>query len=134
MDVILDVLDTLVFDRLYAAVLPRHSATKIAHYFPSNSTELATLNESVNRYFALSPSKWATQSILPRDHLLRQSLSLFLITWLGLIAALLSDGPGLIMWLFFWQVIWHHSLLPQRHPFVSLHLRQARHEASKIPT
>jgi lathosterol oxidase len=82
MDVILDLLDTLLLDRLYASILPLSTKPSLSHNFSSNGTELTSLNQNVNRYIALSPSKWATQSILPRDHLIRQSLSLFLITWL----------------------------------------------------
>lgn len=76
MDVVLDVLDTFAFDRLYSTVLPA-SATQLA----VNKEAFPTYNENVNRYMTLSPSDWATRSSWARDDVRRQALSLFLITW-----------------------------------------------------
>ncbi|KAE8144977.1 putative sterol delta 5,6-desaturase [Aspergillus avenaceus] len=81
MDVVLDVLDTLVFDQLYATVLPRSFKAGSTDHFFLNGTETAALNENINRYVALSPSEWATKSAWPRHYIFRQSLSLFLIIW-----------------------------------------------------
>lgn len=72
MDVLLDVLDTFVLDRAYAAVLPVHG-NPIKPSVP--------YNENVGRYLELAPTRWAYLSRLPRDHILRQFLSFFLITW-----------------------------------------------------
>lgn len=72
MDVLLDVLDTFVLDRVYAAVLPVHGQA----FKPS-----ATLNENVGRYFELVPSEWALRSRWPREFIGRQFVSFFAITW-----------------------------------------------------
>ena len=72
MDVLLDVLDTFVLDRAYAAVLPVHG----------NPIRPSVLyNENVSRYLELMPTQWAYLSRLPRESILRQSLSFFMITW-----------------------------------------------------
>lgn len=73
MDIVLDVVDTFAFDRLYATVLPANK--------PANDELLATYNQNVGRYVALQPSRWALLSSWPRDDIHRQALSLFLITW-----------------------------------------------------
>lgn len=77
MDVVLDILDTFLFDRFYASVLPDQSALY------GNSTLLGTshLNENVRVYYPLEPSPWAEASQWKRDHLARQSFSLFLLIW-----------------------------------------------------
>lgn len=76
MDVVLDVLDTFVFDRAYAAVLPA-SQTQLA----LNKDLLSTYNQNVGRYVSLSPSTWAVRSSWLRDDVKRQALSLFFIMW-----------------------------------------------------
>lgn len=78
MDVFLDVLDTLVFDRFYASIAPDYL------FDANNSTLFAqdpNLNRHVKVYYPLEPSKWAESSIWKRDDLLRQAFSLFLIAW-----------------------------------------------------
>lgn len=77
MDVLLDILDTFVFDRLYASVVPASLATY------DNSTLLGTshLNQNIRAYYPLEPSPWAEASYFKRDDLIRQSLSLFLLIW-----------------------------------------------------
>lgn len=72
MDVFLDVLDTFVFDRLYAAILPDTTTT------PESS---GLHNRHVQLYVPLQPSQWADSSLWKRDDLLRQGTSLFLIIW-----------------------------------------------------
>lgn len=72
MDILLDVLDTFVLDRLYAAVLPVHG-NAIKPSMP--------YNENVGRYLELAPTQWAYLSRWPRDNAVRQFLSLFMITW-----------------------------------------------------
>lgn len=73
MDVILDVLDTFVFDRFYAWVIPGDIGALI------NASPL--LNQHVSAYYPLQPSKWAERSHWKRDNILRQSLTLFLVSW-----------------------------------------------------
>ncbi|GLI74363.1 c-5 sterol desaturase [Penicillium ochrochloron] len=74
MDVLLDVLDTFVFDRLYASVLPDTNAG-------SDAINLSLLNQHIKVYFPLEPSGWAEASLLKRDNMARQTLSLFLMIW-----------------------------------------------------
>lgn len=74
MDVLLDVLDTFVFDRLYAAILPDTNAD-------SAVIDSSLLNQHVKLYFPLEPSSWAEASLLKRDNTARQTLSLFLMIW-----------------------------------------------------
>lgn len=74
MDVLLDALDTFVFDRLYASILPDTNAGSEA----INST---LLNQHVKVYFPLEPSSWAEASLLKRGNMARQTLSLFLMIW-----------------------------------------------------
>jgi lathosterol oxidase len=74
MDVLLDVLDTFVFDQLYAAILPDTNAG-------SKAINLSLLNQHVKVYFPLEPSSWAAASLLKRDNMARQTLSLFLMIW-----------------------------------------------------
>jgi Delta7-sterol 5-desaturase len=74
MDALLDVLDTFVFDRLYAAILPDTAARPKA-------VDSSLLNQHVKLYIPLEPSSWAEASLLKRDHMARQTLSLFLMTW-----------------------------------------------------
>lgn len=84
MDVLLDVLDTFLLDRFYATILPK-STTDPFQWTPTNGTEIPhSLNERVNRYRPLEPSEWATESFLPRDHIVRQFLSLFAVSWYDL--------------------------------------------------
>jgi lathosterol oxidase len=77
MDVILDVIDTFVFDRLYATILP------VSHTGPGYTAleNQTTYNQHVGVYFPLEPSRWVGASQWKRDHITRQALSLCLITW-----------------------------------------------------
>ncbi|KAJ5370562.1 uncharacterized protein N7496_006654 [Penicillium cataractarum] len=74
MDVLLDVLDTFVFDRFYAAILPDTAPD-------SRAINLSLLNQHVKVYFPLEPSSRAEASLLKRDNMARQTLSLFLMIW-----------------------------------------------------
>ena len=73
MDVILDVLDTFVLDRFYAWVLPGAAGQE--------GVADPLLNQHVNLYYPLQPSKWAEASQWKRDNMARQSLTLFLLSW-----------------------------------------------------
>ena len=73
MDVLLDVLDTFILDRLYAAVLPVPHGSAIQPSLP--------YNESLGRYLEIAPSKWALLSRWPREFAGRQFVSLFLMMW-----------------------------------------------------
>jgi lathosterol oxidase len=79
MDIILSVADTFLFDRLYAAALPRPdaAASNTTALFSEKPIEL----DPVSEYFGWQPSEYANLSQLSRDNDLRQFFSLFLITW-----------------------------------------------------
>ncbi|KAK1146913.1 c-5 sterol desaturase [Aspergillus melleus] len=55
----LNVLDTWVFDRFYATVLPRPTPKLFEHLCPSNGTEWNNLNQNINRYVEITMSEWA---------------------------------------------------------------------------
>jgi lathosterol oxidase len=108
MDLVLEIFDTLVFDNLYAKVLPARSSLAIfvqdnvargAGYY--NETIAPTLASSpvASKLVAVlsSPGKKSTaygkpflfdlgalanESLLPRESIIRQAISLFLITWI----------------------------------------------------
>ena len=89
MDLVLDVFDTYLFDRLYATVLPRslttvggsHMVIKDATATFSSMRELPTAVRSLNQFWNLEPSQYAVLSAWPRDNIWRQTLSLYLVTW-----------------------------------------------------
>jgi lathosterol oxidase len=78
MDVVLDVLDTFVFDKLYALLLPAKSFDLL------DQDSVVDYNSHINRYVTLTPSQYAVESSLARDNILRQFLSLFITIWLVL--------------------------------------------------
>lgn len=101
MDVVLEVFDTFLFDRLYANALPISPSVST---FDPVSTIAASLkafgsNETIglsqggpfarsgwqwepsNSYFSLEPSDFAYLSRWDRDNIYRQALSLYIITW-----------------------------------------------------
>lgn len=95
MDVVLELFDTFVFDRLYANVLPLSPAILAAHNaaenfaMPANAT-WSSLKESAteaytfqpaSQLFSVQPSNYAYMSTWSRDNIWRQSISLYLITW-----------------------------------------------------
>lgn len=88
MDIVLEVFDTFIFDRLYATILPTTATTLIGRNSPKYATstfsslrELPTAVHSVSQFFQLRPSEYAYRSAWPRDNIWRQGLSLYLITW-----------------------------------------------------
>ncbi|KAK2811858.1 c-5 sterol desaturase [Emmonsiellopsis sp. PD_5] len=90
MDVILEVLDTFLFDYLYAAVVPGSTAggltSKIANGLNTTESAFGTgagyVYSPSTQYFSLEPSKYAYKSALPRDNIWRQFITLYLITWI----------------------------------------------------
>lgn len=74
MDIVLSVTDTFIFDRLYAAALPRKSLL-------GNLTASPIELDIVSEHFNWQPSEYAHLSQLSRDNDYRQLFSLFLITW-----------------------------------------------------
>jgi lathosterol oxidase len=90
MDVVLEFLDRLVFDQMYATLLPLGSSP--LDFLKPNST-LATYEvgsipatngwtfEPASQYLSLGPGDAAYLSSWTRDDPWRQMISLFLITW-----------------------------------------------------
>ncbi|PGH13187.1 hypothetical protein AJ80_06433 [Polytolypa hystricis UAMH7299] len=93
MDIVLEVLDTFLFDYLYAAVLPTPASgliSQVSNVLNGNNSTLANGNgyaySPSTKYFSLEPSKYAYMSSLPRDNMYRQAITLYLMTWIfGLI-------------------------------------------------
>jgi Delta7-sterol 5-desaturase len=109
MDIVLEIFDTFLFDRLYATLLPVTTATgngngrsfiKVATSTFSSVREMPTTVHSASQFFHLKPSEYAYMSAWPRDNTWRQGLSLYLITW----------------WVSFAMIVWQsaHTPLPPR--------------------
>jgi len=88
MDVVLELFDTFLFDRLYASLLPASSIqfarTLVKHAATSTFSsmrEMPSANNFANKFIQFEPSQYACMSALPRDNIWRQALSLYLITW-----------------------------------------------------
>ncbi|KAL9117153.1 MAG: hypothetical protein Q9187_006313 [Circinaria calcarea] len=92
MDVVLEVFDTFLLDRLYAILLPATSpsvastAVKDAVKDAATATftsmrEAPTSYHAASQFLQLEPSDFAYMSAWPRDNACRQTLSLYLITW-----------------------------------------------------
>ena len=104
MDVVLELFDTFLLDRVYANVLPRNPA---ASAFDPVSTIAASLSsggffngswdtatkassgpfarsqwqyEPASQYFSVQPGEYAYLSRWDRDYMYRQALSLYVIT------------------------------------------------------
>ncbi|KAJ5591857.1 uncharacterized protein N7459_002226 [Penicillium hispanicum] len=123
MDVILDVLDTFVFDRCYASLLPDPFAIS------GNNTlsQQPFLNHHVKVYYPLEPSQWAEASRWKRDHMARQTVSLFIIAWI--FATLMYLLGSFAMY----HLLWDKKLT--QHPrFLPHQIRQELHQGlTSIP-
>ncbi|KAJ5115146.1 hypothetical protein NUU61_000905 [Penicillium alfredii] len=108
MDVFLDILDTFVFDRCYALILPNGKGPSI----PTPGPDF--LNQNVRAYFPLEPSKWAEASEWKRDHIARQAVSLFLITWIFGLLTYLVGGLILYHTIFDKKLLQHPRFLPNQ--------------------
>ena len=89
MDIVLEIFDTFLFDRLYATLLPASTATTsysalkdgAASTTFSSMREMPTAYHGASQYLQLAPSQWADMSVWPRDNVYRQALTLYLVTW-----------------------------------------------------
>jgi lathosterol oxidase len=96
MDVVLEIIDRLVFDPIYANVFPTAgfslgpNAYKgiIANRTISSVVEKPTaalynnyLYTPASQYIHIAPSEYAYLTTVPRDDPIRQFISLYLITW-----------------------------------------------------
>lgn len=90
MDVVLELADTFVFDRVWATLLP--AKTALTHHNASatfsSMREGATLVpqqkwawEPATQYFSFPPTDYAWMSQWARDNTSRQFIELFLIVW-----------------------------------------------------
>lgn len=89
MDIVLEVLDTFVFDAAWATIYPgssSHASPKplqdaVTSTF-SSMREMATGGpQATTQFFQLEPSRYAYMSAWPRDNIYRQGITLYLITW-----------------------------------------------------
>ncbi|MCJ1307018.1 c-5 sterol desaturase [Agyrium rufum] len=88
MDVVLDLFETFLFDRLYATLLPSSKVNATASYAHDVATstftsmrEMATpAYQPPSQFLHIEPSKYAYMSAWPRENLYRQGLSLYTIT------------------------------------------------------
>jgi lathosterol oxidase len=103
MDVVLEGLDTFLFDHLYAALLPAETPGFTPNGTFSSLRELPTDTpytaaqweyKPATQYLTFRPRPVAYQSQWVRDDYRRQLLSLFLITWFGPPSAQADDKPG----------------------------------------
>ncbi|EAW08607.1 sterol desaturase family protein [Aspergillus clavatus NRRL 1] len=117
MDIVLEIWDTFIGDRLYTALLPVSLPSSVS--FPSLTTatnsSLALFGaskpfvyEPATQMFHFEPSKYAYMSAWPRNNLYRQFLSFFLIVWIfGIIVYFISATLSYIL-------IWDKTTV--RHP------------------
>ncbi|KAL5119112.1 c-5 sterol desaturase [Pleosporales sp. CAS-2024a] len=89
MDIVLEIVDSFIFDPIYAklwpgaaAQLPPANATYSSFSTPPVTPHSTWQYQPATHYFSITPSQYAYQSALPRDDWRRQALTLFLITWL----------------------------------------------------
>ena len=89
MDIVLEAVDTFVYDRLYATLLPiapspiAYNASKANVTFGGDRTAYHNNYHftPASQYISFTPSEYAYMSSLPRDNIWRQAIGLFLITW-----------------------------------------------------
>jgi lathosterol oxidase len=86
MDVVLEGLDTFLFDPIYASIFPAHTAAAFngTNAVPADHLYKAasTWNfEPASQYLNFTPRKYAYMSSLHRDDWRRQLATLFVITW-----------------------------------------------------
>src|SRR5271155_4142364 len=102
MDIVLELVDTFVFDWMYSQILPASStsafvqgAKHVASSTFSSMREGATVAppysyKPASTIIHFEPSAWAYRSAWPRDLLYRQAISLFLITWCAYVGSCLA--------------------------------------------
>jgi len=87
MDVVLEVFDTFLGDRLYASLLPAFKPIQTNAFAPnatfSNLIQAAPAYSyhPASQYFSFEPTDLTYMSQWSRDNIFRQGVSLFLITW-----------------------------------------------------
>lgn len=85
MDIVLEVLDYLFYDRAYAAIWPQPGLQTYTGGYNGTEVEKFGFNnykyEPASQYISIQPGKWAYLSSWQRDSPSRQALSLFVTTW-----------------------------------------------------
>ncbi|KAJ0420984.1 hypothetical protein BJY00DRAFT_283389 [Aspergillus carlsbadensis] len=114
MDLVLDILDTFLFDRVYSTLLPPSGEN------PSNGNYI--YNQAISEYMPLEASEWADRSALRRDNILRQTISLFIIAWLFGTLVYLTTSTLSYIFIFDKKSLTHPKFLTRQIP---LELRTA---------
>jgi len=136
MDVVLEVFDTIFFDRVYAALFPTGQSSfgskdANATASPRSATSHALINdwqyEQSTQYLRITPSKWAYMTSWPRDDPLRQLVTLYLITWC------VPSTRHQMQPLTPVQDLWHGHLLRLRFSLLQVRLRQGNQKSPQIP-
>ncbi|KAL2854775.1 hypothetical protein BJX68DRAFT_253980 [Aspergillus pseudodeflectus] len=113
MDLVLDILDTFLFDRVYSTLLPASGDTHNGNYI---------YNQAISEYMPLEASEWADKSALQRDNVLRQTISLFIIAWLFGTLVYLTTSTLSYIFIFDKKSLTHPKFLTRQIP---LELRTA---------
>ncbi|KAJ6076614.1 hypothetical protein N7499_008595 [Penicillium canescens] len=91
MDIILEIWDTFIGDRLYSSLLPASLSSSVSFpaFVNAANSSLALFGaaepfvyEQATQMIYLEPSKYAYLSVWPRNNMYRQFTSFFLITWI----------------------------------------------------
>lgn len=91
MDLVLEVADTYLFDRVYATLLPKTFKSLIPEAPPFISNVINTITNSTSNpakkvyglnshYYFFDETIYSSLSLLPRHNIIRQTISLFLVT------------------------------------------------------
>lgn len=101
MDFVLEIFDSVMFDRMYATLLPRDSAFSVFDPISTlsagkgfdNSTSFGSASQGVDvlqstwqfepasQYLSVQPSEFAYMSRWDRNNVWRQTVSLYILTW-----------------------------------------------------
>ena len=151
MDFVLEIFDSVMFDRMYANLLPRASAfsafdpistiTAGKGFDNSTSFDSATAGvdvlrstwqfEPASKYMSVQPSEYAYMSRWDRDNVWRQTISLYILTWY--VAESLQHERYENTTLTPLQALRRSHLRHIRIPQLHLRLRQGHLPTSQIP-
>lgn len=95
MDIILEIVDTLALDPIYATLFPASPSSYLSQKFNNLTTstfsslhdgaaatpQYTYIYKPASQFISLNPTEWAYSSSLPRDNVYRQAVSLFFIVW-----------------------------------------------------
>ena len=94
MDIVLQVLDTFIFDRFWAFVRPASTSAQIESVKQDPTSTFTSMRElptpirPATQFFHFVPSPYAYMSAWPRDNVWRQGLTLYIITWCAFYSSL----------------------------------------------